>query len=56
MRLQIDLENCLLELLEITAGNELSELLSRYVREVRSLSANPSIDSPVITQIHYLCA
>ncbi len=56
MRLQIDLENCLLELLEITAGNELSELLSRYVREVKSLSANPSIDGPVITQIHYLCA
>lgn len=56
MRLQIDLENCSLELLEITAGNELAELLARYVHEVKLLTANSSMEGPAITQIHYLCA
>jgi len=56
MRLQIDLENCRVQLMEAIENSEILELLRRYVKEIQPIEAPAKIESPAITQLHYLCA
>jgi hypothetical protein len=56
LRLQIDMEHCRIQLLEAVENGEVLELLKRYVKEIRRVEAPASIESPAITQLHYLCA
>lgn len=56
MRLQIDLENCRVELMEASADDSLSQLLKRYAGEVSQLKEVIASTDSAITQLHYLCA
>jgi len=56
MRLQIDLENCRLELMEASMDDSLRQLLKRYAGEVVPFKEVLTATSSAITQLHYLCA
>jgi hypothetical protein len=56
MRLQIDLDDCSIELLDATDSTELLLLLKQYVKEAKSFAFPVSTNGSAITQLHYLCA
>lgn len=56
MRLQMDPENCDVELLDAYGQTELCELLKKYFGGVKPLSVHAEMNAPLVTQIHYLCA
>lgn len=56
MRLQIDPENCHVELLDTSENSELTELFKKYFTHVHDLVIHSEMNAPVVTQIHYLCA
>lgn len=56
LRLQIDLENCRVYIMETKPGTDNQALLRRYVKEVSSVTSPAGMQSPAITQLHFLCA
>lgn len=56
MRLQLDMENCRIDLLDTTSVDETRALLSRYLRDAQPLAISDGMHAPAITQLHYLCA
>jgi len=56
MRLQIDLDNCSLQLLDMSGRDELLALLQRYTKHAVALSAVNTNGGCLATQLHYLCA
>jgi hypothetical protein len=56
MRLQIDPENCHIELLDTSENFELVELLRKYFGNVSELVIHKEMKASPVTQIHYLCA
>lgn len=56
MRLEIDLDNCSLQLLDMSGHEDLFHLLQRYSKEVKMLAAHATSEGCSATQLHYLCA
>jgi flagellar biosynthesis component FlhA len=56
MRLEMDLENCAVELVASAGREELTTLLRRYVKDVRLLHRTEVTNCSVFNQLHYLCA
>ena len=56
MRLEIDLENCAVELVASAGREELTTLLRHYVKEVKLVHRTEHTNCSAYTQLHYLCA
>jgi hypothetical protein len=56
MRLQIDLDNCSLQLLNMSETPDLLTLLQRYTKHASKLDIHSNSDHGASTQLHYLCA
>jgi hypothetical protein len=56
MRLELDLENCAVELVASAGRDELITLLRRYVKEVKIVQRTEVTNCSAYTQLHYLCA
>jgi uncharacterized protein YacL (UPF0231 family) len=56
MRLEMDLENCAVELIASAGREDLITLLRRYVKEVKLVHRTEVANFSAYTQLHYLCA
>jgi hypothetical protein len=56
MRLELDLENCAVDVIAENRGEETAALLSHYVKNIKLVQRLENSTCSAFTQLHYLCA
>ncbi len=56
MRLEVDLENCAVDVITSQRAEEVIMLLRRYVKDVKAIRRLEADSCSPFTELHYLCA